>query len=45
MWLYSIYDLERMIKLKCIVNGHGTKYWKGHLKYRLKLMKGKKCQS
>ena len=42
MWLYSIYDLEQMIKQKCIVNGHGTKYWKIQLKYRLKLMEGKK---
>lgn len=40
MWLYSIYDLEQMIKLNCIVNGHNTKYWKDHLKYRLKLLKG-----
>ena len=41
MWLYSIEEIEKMIKQKCIVNGHNTKYWKEHLKYRLKLMKGK----
>ena len=42
MWLYSISELKEMIKLKCNVNGHGTKYWKEHLKYRLKLLRGKK---
>ncbi len=32
MWLYSIYELKKMIKLNCIVNGHGQKYWKKQLK-------------
>ena len=40
MWLYSICELKQYIKQKCIVNGHDTKYWKEHLKYRLKLLKG-----
>ena len=39
MWLHTIDDIKKMIKLKCVVNGHGTKYWKQHLKQRLKLMK------
>ena len=39
MWVYSIGELKQMIKQKCIINGHGTKYWKKHLKYRIKLLK------
>ena len=45
MWLYTIEEIKEMIKQGCIVNGHNTKYWKEHLKYRKKLLKGKKCQS
>ena len=41
MWLYSIYELKRMIKQGGIVNGHGQKYWKKQLKHRLKLLKEK----
>ena len=38
----GFYIVQSMVcKQKCIVNGHNTKYWKEHLKYRLKLMKGK----
>ena len=37
MWLNSIKELKQMIKLKCIVNGHNTKYWKKKLKLRQEL--------
>lgn len=37
MWLHSIEELKQMIKLKCIVNGHNTKYWKKKIKIKTKI--------
>jgi len=43
--MYTVEEIKEMIKQGGIVNGHNTKYWKKQLKHRLKLLKGKKCQS
>jgi hypothetical protein len=43
--MYTLETIKQFIKAKCVINGHGTKYWKKAYKNQQKAMRNRKCQS
>ena len=38
--MYTLETIKEFINAKCVINGHGTKYWKKKYKQQYKIQRG-----